>query len=368
MDLDAPDEPDAPAAALLADLLADLLDRQAGVVSRRQVLAAGLGEHDIRRRLRRREWAVVHPGVYVDHTGPPTFLQRCWAAVLYAWPAAICGRTARRLEDGPGRHGRADDQDPIHIAVPLDRRLRPPSGIRAHRVAHLSERVRWNASPPRVRIEHAVLDLAAAAADELDAVAELADAVRSRRTTADRLRKALDDRPRIGRRDLLEAVVADLRDGTCSVLEHAFLTDVERAHGLPAAQRQVRASSRGTIYRDVLYEELGVVVELDGHTHHSSLTDRDRDLDRDLDAALDDLLTVRLGWGQVLPRACDTAAKLGRLLQRRGWDGAAVACPRCRPPAAKRPGDRDPGGRGGSSQSPSDRELPPSAPGGRPAA
>jgi hypothetical protein len=339
------------------DPLAELLELQAGVISRRQVLEAELGEHGIRRKVRRREWAVVHPGVYVDHTGPLTFLQRCWAAVLFAWPAALCDRTALRLEDGPGRHGRSDD-DPIHVAVPLSRRVRPPPGVREHRVADLSRKVRWNASPPRVRIEHVVIDLAAAASSELDTIGELADAVRSRRTTPDRLLESLHGRAKIARRAFLEAVIRDLRDGTCSVLEHAFLTRVERAHGLPVGERQVLASSRGTIYRDVLYEAFRTVVELDGHTHHSSLRDRDRDLDRDLDAALDDLLTVRLGWGQVLTRGCQTAAKLGVLLRSRGWDGVPVPCALCEPGRAED---------GGHSQSPSDREFPPSS-GGRPAA
>jgi hypothetical protein len=223
-----------------------------------------------------------------------------------------------------------------------------------------------------VRIEEAVIDLAATADDDLDAIADLADALRSRRTTAERLEQALKDRSRIGRRGFLEAVVADLRDGTCSVLEHAFLTDVEQAHGLPAAQRQVRASSRGTIYRDVLYEAFGVVVELDGHTHHSSLTDRDRDIDRDLDAALDDLLTVRLGWGQVVSRSCATAAKVGVLLQRRGWDGAAVPCVRCAPVGPGGPGGSaaavGPVEQGGNPRSSSGSRLPPTALGGRPAA
>lgn len=70
------------------ETLAELLDRQAGIMSRRQVLVLP-GENDatIRRRLHRREWDQVHAGVYVDHTGPLTWLQRAWAAVLFAWPA-----------------------------------------------------------------------------------------------------------------------------------------------------------------------------------------------------------------------------------------------------------------------------------------
>src|SRR6476620_2678399 len=54
----------------------ELLQLQSGVIARHQALAVGMAEHDIRRKLRRREWATVHPGVYVNHTGPLPFLQR----------------------------------------------------------------------------------------------------------------------------------------------------------------------------------------------------------------------------------------------------------------------------------------------------
>jgi hypothetical protein len=57
-------------------ILARHLALQAGVISRRQALSAGLEPHDVRRLLRRREWALLHPGVYVDHTGTPSWLQR----------------------------------------------------------------------------------------------------------------------------------------------------------------------------------------------------------------------------------------------------------------------------------------------------
>ena len=66
------------------------LERQDGVISRRQVPAAGGDEPFIRRMVRRREWARAHRGVYVDHTGPVPESQRAWAAALALWPAALC--------------------------------------------------------------------------------------------------------------------------------------------------------------------------------------------------------------------------------------------------------------------------------------
>jgi hypothetical protein len=92
-------------------------------------------------------------------------------------------------------------------------------------------------------------------------------------------------------------VLSDVAQGTCSVLEHGYLTRVERPHGLPTGRRQVsaRLESR-SMWRDVTYEEWGFLVELDGRLGHNATRDRNRDLDRDLDAlATQDLTTVRLG-------------------------------------------------------------------------
>lgn len=309
--------------------LADLLDLQSGVVSRRQVLAApGESDASIRRRLRRRTWVPIHPGVYVDHTGPPTWLQRGWAAVLYAWPAALYGDSAIRAGDGPGKRERRDD-DPIHVAVERGRRVLAQKGVTVHRMSAFTEVVQWNASPPRVRIEHAVLSVAAEARDELGMIQALADAVQARRTTAGRIATALTLWRRYPGRDFVEQVLDDVGQGTCSVLEHGYLTLVERAHGLPRADRQVRASARGPVHRDVVYRRQGLVVELDGRLFHDTARSRDLDMDRDLDAAVDGLDSVRVGWGQVYRRGCLTAVRIGILLQQRGWAGTITPCTAC---------------------------------------
>lgn len=310
--------------------VAEILERQDGVVSRRQALGCGMAVHDIRRMVRRREWAPVHPGVYVAHTGPLTWQQRAWAAVLVCAPAALCRESARRAADGPGRAAH-DDGKAIHVAVELSRSLTPPPGVVLHRLTDLDAAVRWNTAPPRQRIEQAALDLAAAAPRDIDAVAILADVVQSRQTTAHRLADALAGRRRIGRRRFLAQVIADVDAGTCSALEHGYLVRVERAHGLPRAQRQLRDSVKGPLYRDVVYAHFGTIVEIDGRLHHSSARARDRDLERDLDALVSGQLTARLGWGQVFDRPCSTAARIAAALQRNGWTGQLRRCPRCPP-------------------------------------
>jgi hypothetical protein len=306
--------------------LEELLSLQEGVISRRQAHALGLKPHDIARRLRRRDWVRLLPGVFLNHTGEPTWLQRAWAGVLLYWPAALSHTSALRAYAGPGSR-RHEGTDPIHVCVATGRNMTPVPGYQVHRVTGLDEHVRWNLAPPRVSIEHAAVTVAADAASEFDAIAVLADACQSRRTTARRLLVHAESRSRLRRRSFLVEVLSDIAAGACSVLEHGYLHRVERRHGLPTPRRQAGGTSRrGPLWRDVDYPEYGLVVELDGRLFHDTVGARDRDLDRDLDAAVDVGDTVRIGWGQVFDRGCWTAGRIGVLLQRRGWSGSPRKC------------------------------------------
>jgi hypothetical protein len=315
--------------------LAGLLARQCGVVSRRQALDRGLQPHDLRRLERRRDLVRVLPRVYVDHTGAPTWLQRAWAAVLYAWPAALVGESALRAADGPGRPdrpgraGRAGHAAvAIHVGIAPERRILAVPGVVVVRTTGLEERARWNLGPPRLSYDDAALDVALAAGSEMEAIGAIARAVQSQRTTAVRMAQTLSTRSRAPRRAFLGGVLADVATGTCSVLEHAYLTGVERPHGLPKALRQVReVTASGVVYRDV--KLLGVPIELDGRLVHDTVEQRDRDFERDLDAMVAGTGTVRLSWGQVVGRPCRTADKLSALVRLRGGPPAHPCGPGC---------------------------------------
>ncbi|MBA8802815.1 very-short-patch-repair endonuclease [Nocardioides ginsengisegetis] len=114
------------------------------------------------------------------------------------------------------------------------------------------------------------------------------------------------------------------------MLEHDYLVRVERAHGLPRGRRQASHRHAGSLmFRDVQYDDLELVVELDGRLFHGSVRARDRDMDRDLFAAVDGSETLRLGWGQVFDRPCATARGVAAVMRRRGWTGALRTRPTC---------------------------------------
>ncbi len=308
------------------DDVVHLLAHQSGVVSRRQLLDLGVSPASLRRMIRRRDLTRVLPGVFLDHTGAPTWTQRAWVGCLYLWPAALAGESALRAAAGPGYSG-SDDSAPLTLAVPMDRHTRPPRGYRLVRPVHFPGSVLWNARPPRLRTDVAALDAAARADTDLQVVGILADVVQARLTTPARLLANLGRRRRIRRRPWLRAVLGDLATGACSTLEVGYAARVARAHGLPLGRRQAPGGRPGArVYRDV--ELLGgrLLVELDGRVFHDSAGARDRDLDRDLDAAVEDRFTLRLGWGQVFDRSCRTAGRLASVMRRLGWAGAPTTC------------------------------------------
>lgn len=298
-----------------------LLDHQSGIVSRRQLLEAGAAQQDLRRWLRTKQLTSVHKGVYVNHTGPLTWSSRAWAAVQRYWPAALVLGTAVDLAG-----------DVIHVGVAETRSgTSSERGVQVHRLRDLEGRVQWNRSPPRQRLEDALISMTATTSRRR-AVELITDACRSRRTTPARLHHELVGHANARDRAWLLSVLDDAARGVQSVLEHTYLRRVERAHGLPRSERQVRhCTTQGVIYRVVVYRGWGLVVELDGRVGHESARDRSTDLARDLEAAAGRLLTVRIGWHQAELDPCATAARLGQVLQQRGWTGQAQPCRECRP-------------------------------------
>lgn len=275
-------------------------------------------------------------GVYAAFTGPVPWRTRLAGALLYAGPGAVIGgRTALRLHgvlDPP-----PDDQplaehpsvaEPVEVCIPHPRRVVAIDGLEVRAMRRLDERTQGAPWPPRLRVEEAVLDVAGRATDDEQAIAVVLAAVQRRRTTPKRLTVALAGRARQPRRALLREVLTEASDGVHSLLERRYLHHVERAHGLPPADRQHRTdTARGVRYRDLRYRRQRVVVELDGGIAHPDDA-RQHDAARNRGIVADGDVPLAYGWAEVATTPCTTAVEVAAVLMKRGWEGRPHACGR----------------------------------------
>jgi very-short-patch-repair endonuclease len=305
----------------------ELLERQHGVVTRKQAAAHGIDDDRIKIRLSSGRWTPLHRGVYAVFSGEPGRGAVLWAAVLRAGPGAVLRHhTAAELL------GLADgERDVIDLTVPLGRHPQAVGGVRVHRSGRVPAAAHPVRLPPRTRLEETVMDLAQAAASLDDACGWLCRAVGRRLTTAARLRAALDDRSRVSRREGLLAALDDVASGAHSLLEYRYVRDVERPHGLTVAVRQAR-TGRGPVsrYIDQLYDEAKLAVELDGQAAHP-MERRWADIRRDNAHATEGLITLRYSWSDVAGQPCLVASQIAQVLTQRG---TPVTLRRCSPTCA----------------------------------
>jgi very-short-patch-repair endonuclease len=302
--------------------IAALAAGQHGVVSRRQLLDAGLSAKMLRRRLETGRLLRIHRGVYaVGHRQ----LRRegHWlAAVLAAGPgAALSHRAAAALHRISASSGTK-----IDVTSPAQRAQ--PTGVRAHRSILDANDVTTVDAIPATTVARTLLDLAGTVAP-------------------DRLRKALNEADRLhlldikeihaviertkGRRGTsqraLKTALSDLaQHGTTltrSHLEDAFLTVIRAAH-LPKPQTNAYIEGMEV---DALWREQRLVAELDGYAHHHRPHAFQQDRERDAQLLLNGYRVIRFTHHDVTRRPGYVARTLREALASAPHATMSTACP-----------------------------------------
>jgi len=166
-----------------------------------------------------------------------------------------------------------------------------------------------------------------AATDLNDVIAWVTGGFGKGKVSEGRLHEVAAARKRLRWRGDLDEISGAGAGGAHSVIEYRYDHDVEQAHGLPTAAKQVKYTkpdgSRG--YRDRYYQEYKLIVELDGKQYHPP-EHRGRDQDRDNDAAATVGSTLRYGWVDVTSKRCDSARQVHTALTGRGYTGPLKPC------------------------------------------
>jgi hypothetical protein len=298
-----------------------LLEIQSGVATATQLEARGVTPGRITAQVTAGRWQRAYRGVVVTHGGSMSYLERAWGAVLWAGNGAMVSHQTAGFLLGLIKL----KPTLVHVAIPEARRLVAPQGVVVHRAT-------WPTIDPRktlpqTTVERTTLDLVSEAATADEVVAVLSTALQRRLTTATRLTEVLDRLPKLRLRRVVRELLGVELNGVRSPLEWRYATHVERAHGLPRAQRQQHhAQPEGLhTFRDATYAEFGLVVELDGRIGHREV-DAFRDMARDNRTAELGGMTLRYGWVDVTTRPCVVAVQVARVLTIRGWPGVITSC------------------------------------------
>lgn len=260
------------------DALGALISKQDGVVSRKQVLAAGLSPNGLRHRLRPGgPWAVWLPGVYRTETGTLTQAQREIAAILYGGPQSVLtGASALRHYGLP-----APESSVVDILIPARSQRLSVSYVRVRRTTRLPE-VAYGpphqvCAPPA----RAAADAVRVLGDLRAARALLAGVIQDRGCTPGQLEQELRTGP-VQYSALLRTVLAEVSDGVRSAPE-AELRDLIKQTGLPTPLFNPSLYlPDGTFIAcpDAWWPEAGVAAEIDSKRWHLRPDDWEHTMDR----------------------------------------------------------------------------------------
>ncbi|HEY7266172.1 MAG TPA: type IV toxin-antitoxin system AbiEi family antitoxin domain-containing protein [Solirubrobacterales bacterium] len=287
----------------VGEVLAELAGNSHGVVTRGELLEAGITDTQIRSRLRAGSLLRVHPGVYRVGYRSTSVEATYLAAVKAAGTEALLAGRAAGYLFGLLRGG------PPQPEVISKGQRRPRGVIVRRRAAIVTADVTEWRGVPVTTIPRTLVDLAGVLSEsELARAVHEADA--RHHTTPEHIDRVLMRRHNWpGRRKLRRVIGGDV-PVTLSRLESRFLERI-RAARLPLPDTNSRVDGR---YVDCRWLEHGLTVELDSYRYHNTnyAWEQDREREREARARGDE--HRRYTWRDVDEKPEPMLADLRRLL------------------------------------------------------
>jgi hypothetical protein len=243
----------------VARRLASLGGQAHGVVTREELLRAGLTAAQIRYRVRTGGLIREYPGVYRVGHRAPSLEARFMAAVLACGEGALLSGRAAGYLFGAIK----GSAPPPEVTAPTERRVR---GVKTHRSRGLGpeDATTWRGIPVTT-LPRTLVDLAAVL--DLDDLARPCHEARVRHgTTPGQVEAVLARRPKSPGAAKLRAILRGDAPVTLSKLEKRFLVLLRDA-GLPLPQTNRRA---GRHWVDCRWPGLRLTIELDSYRYHNS--------------------------------------------------------------------------------------------------
>jgi len=243
----------------------ELAAEHGGVAHRLALAQLGIDRFGVRNEVAAGRWFKV--GRHTVAVDSPQL-----GAVAQRWRAVWESGSGARLDGASAllAAGMTGFEPPvIDVSLPKASRVHAVEGVRVHLPHRLSPVV--GAGIRRVASEIGMIHAAQWAASDRQAALLVCLPLQQRLTTPSRVQVAWRDVLRSPRRELLDAVIADVTDGAHSLGELDFARLVRRI-GLPAPTHQaVREGPGGRVYLDASWDDVGLVVEIDGGHHALAL-------------------------------------------------------------------------------------------------
>jgi len=244
--------------------LTQLLERQHGVVTRRQALDH-ISESALCERLGR-HWQVALPGIYVAHTGPRTDLQLRWTALLFGGYRAMLDDTTALFEYGVNY---LPEDKLIRVLVPDTVQRTARDFVAVRRTVYLPRPAVGRGGIRLAPISRALTDFALRYDDERAVRAVLASAVQRRQVSLALLDNELKIAPARGKRRLVR-VLEELHAGVRSAPEGDLRQLVQSSKVLPKPLYNplLLLPDGRKISPDLLIKEAALVHETNGRRPH----------------------------------------------------------------------------------------------------
>jgi very-short-patch-repair endonuclease len=291
---------------------------QADVASRMQLYAGGITRHEVRANVEAGRWQLIGRQSLLLHGGPVLRENLEWAAVFEAGPRAFLDGASSLVAGGLKKF----DVERVRVSVPRGARVRRVRGIDVRQTR------RWAAGDlapgvgvPRSRNPIAAVRAALWAKSDKQAALLLTMVVQQGMATPEQLGIEMLRVRRDRRRAFINAVILDLLGGVRSLGELDVAHELRR-RGFPAPSRQsLRRGRNGNYYLDLIWDEWGVVVEIDG-IQHSWAQNVVADALRQNDVTLENATVLRMPLLGLRVAADEFFAQIGQALEDAGWSPA----------------------------------------------
>jgi len=291
-----------------------IAERQAGIITRRQALAAGMTDRVIQQRIAAGAWNKVGRGVY-SLLGRPS-LRTKLAAATAALPAVVSHESAAVLHELGGVPRIPD----VTIQHRFSNRF---AGVQVHESTDLRDsHILALSGLQTTTVARTLFDLCHGR--QLSAIRKLAErAILEHKVVQTDFERVLGEVGRRGRpgttlfRELVQALGLQSQLPE-SELERRMVQVLFDA-GLPAPTLQSSLPWRTCVSGrvDLLYPARRLIIECDGRRWHSTTESFQRDRQRDNLAQLDGWMVLRFTWEDVMKRRLAVVDQVRRALSAR---------------------------------------------------